>query len=354
MFLRFIPGVLWLDILDDVTDQCQATLMPRGEDGWRWPCSLAVILIWMSILGEIRVQAVKAIIYIRRVYYEPNRTRIQKLYGQWQVRLALCTTICGLSYYVTFEFADDFPYLHQLKEDIQNDKHNEKIDESQRQKEVFLMAHVFVQRFLQQAEAFVWILSTFLKLKRKRFIWLMALVWVLRPMTSMLVQWCGNFALWLLIGHAMIRAFDLTPSSHPRLGTVGCTSAVMASTIYWRKYGTMEILVALGAAIAGELAWQRTVANVQEEKKRKLQAEAKPGIFDRVWGYATSFFTPEEDEGDDATVPAKSKSDKEDTTKGGPVVVERSKPPFYAWLGLVVYWAAIGIRVDGYDLFDTL
>lgn len=76
--------------------------------------------------------------------------------------------------------------------------------------------------------------------------------------SSALVQWCGNFALWLLIGYAMIRAFDLTPSSHPRLGhprlgTVGCYPAVLASTVYWRKYGTMEIVLTLVVAVGGEL-----------------------------------------------------------------------------------------------------
>lgn len=342
VLFRFIPGVLWLDVLDDVTDQCQSTIF--GEDGWRWPCNIAVMLVWMTVLGELRVQAVKAITYVTVAYYRPNQKKIKSLYGRWPARLALCSTLCGLSYYFTFEFEDDFPYLQDLKESIQNDRYSERIDEIHSQREVFLMAHVFVQRFLHQVDSIIWILCTVLRLKRKRFVSLVALVWLLKPLSSMMVQSCGNFALWLLIGQSMIQLFVLIPSSHPRLGSVGCFCAVTVSTIYWRKYGTVEILITLVAAIGAEISWQRTVAGVKEKSKRREKEGKKASVLDRAWGYVTSLFAPD----DDAI--EQSSSTKEEKIEP---IVEYTKPSLTAWMSIVVSWAAMGILLDGYDLMAT-
>ena len=342
VLFRFIPGVLWLDVLDDVTDQCQTIIF--GGDGWRWPCSIIVMLVWMTVLGELRVQAVKTVKYISFAYYRPNRKKIQSVCGQWPARLALCSTLCGLSYYFTFEFEDDFPYLQDLKESIQNDRYSEKIDEIHSQREVFLMAHVFVQRFLHQLDSIIWIFCTLLRLKRKRFVSLVALVWLLQPLSSMMVQFCGNFALWLLIGQSMIRGFDLIPSSHPRLGTVGCFSAVVMSTIYWRKYGTMEILITLVAAIGAEISWQRTVAGVKKKSKRREEEGKKPSILDRAWGYVTHLFST-----DDDAIEQQKTANEEKTEPS----VKYTRPSLSAWMSIVVSWAAIGILLDGYDLLST-
>ena len=156
------------------------------------------------------------------------------------------------------------------------------------------MSHVFAQRLLQQAQACVWIFSTLLRLKRKRFWRLAALVWVLKPLASILVAWCGNYALWLLIGHTLLRAFDLAPQGYPRIGSIGCYSAVLASTIYWRKYGTLEIIVAVGTAIAVEIAWMRAFQMVQAEKA-KIKEQEKPYISDRLWVALVDLVTPDDE-----------------------------------------------------------
>lgn len=305
---------------------------------------MLVMMAWMTVLGEIRIQAVKAIRYSTFAFYQPNREKIQRLYGQWPSRLAFCSALCGLSYYVTFEFEDDFPYLQELKETIQNDRYNEQIDEIHSQREVFLMAHVFVQRFLQQAQSIIWILCTLLRLKRKRFVYLVTLVWLLKPLSSTVVQWCGNFALWLFIGQSLLRGFDLIPSKHPRLGTVGCFSAVVVSTIYWRKYGTIEILLTLAVAIGAEVSWQRTVHDIQTQTKKRQEEGKKPGIFDRAKGCVTDLFTLDDDAVEHSSIT------KEDKT--GPNI-EYTKPSLSAWVSIVVSWAAIGVCLDGYDLMTT-
>ena len=59
---------------------------------------------------------------------KPNKTSILTYWGKWQVRLAICAVLCAMSYYLTFEFEDDFPYLQDLKESIQNEQYNKDID----------------------------------------------------------------------------------------------------------------------------------------------------------------------------------------------------------------------------------
>ncbi|CAB9528987.1 expressed unknown protein [Seminavis robusta] len=365
MFLfRIIPGVLWLDILDKATDQCAAAIF----GGFRLPCSLLVLFLWMSFLGELRIRVVELIHYVTVVHYNPHKTEIQRIYGQWQVRLCLCALLCGLSYYITFEFEDDFPQLQALKESIQNEKHNQKIDQAVHNdqdnendnNEVFLMAHVYAQRILQQAQSIVWILGTLLRLKRARFLKLVALVWMLMPLGSFLMCWCGNFALWLSIGHVMMRAFDLTPQDRPRLGMAGCISAILVSTLYWRKYGTLEILLAVAAAIGGELAFQKALADVEEERKRR---EQNPGMLDKLWAALTGLFQAEEDDNSnnnqnknkssvgDGKKTDETKDDNADNTDATAEAIVYTRPSLYAWLAIAVYWAAHGIRLDGYDLF---
>jgi hypothetical protein len=349
---RIIPGVLWLDILDRVTDQCEATL-----GGFRFPCSILVLVAWMSVLGELRVQAANGVRYITVVYYRPHQTEIQRVWGQWQARLALCALMCGISYYITFEFEDDFPYIGKLRQSILNDRYHQDIKKVQTEgSEVSLMAHVYIQRFLQQAQAIVWVLGTLLRLKRKRFVTLMALVWMLSPLASILVGWCGNYALWLWIGHVMLRFFDLAPEGRPRLGTVGCYSAVLVSTIYWRKYGTIEILLAMTASIGGELAYLSLVKDIQEEKKRRGQS---PSMWDRMWAGVMGLFTPDDDNTTSSKKEGQTFRTKGDGSKSGipdsQGIVEGeiayTRPSLYSWMAISVYWAAIGIRLDGYDLF---
>jgi hypothetical protein len=222
------------------------------------------------------------------------------------------------------------------------------------------MAHVYVQRFLQQAEAIVWILGTLLRLKRKRFLTLMAMVWMLRPLGSLLLSWCGNYALWLWIGHVMLRFFDLAPDKRPRLGTVGCYSAMLVSTIYWRKYGTIEILLAMTAAIGGELTYLRLVKDIQEEKKRRHQS---PSMWDRMWGHVMGLFTPDDDniintisKKDGETIGTDGDDNKDKAgTPGKQSITEGeiafTRPSLYSWMAICAYWAAVGVRMDGYDLF---
>ena len=350
---RIIPGVLWLDILDRVTDQCVATV-----GGFRFPCSILVFVVWMSVLGELRVKAVKAVQYITVVYYRPHQTLIQRVWGHWQARLAICALLSGASYYISFEFKDDFPYIAQLKESIQNERYNRDILKAENAgSDVFLMSHIYVQRFLQQAQAIVWIMGTLLGLNRKRFMKLMALVWMLSPLGSMFVGWCGNYALWIWIGHVMQRFFDLAPQGRPRLGTVGCYSAVLVSTIYWRKFGTMEILLAMTAAIGGELTYLRLVRDAIEEKNRRAQS---PSMWDRMWAGVIGIFTPHDDE--NTTSPSSKNEEKigirDDNTSreaGENSIAEAdtvyTRPSLYSWMAIAVYWAALGVRMDGYDLF---
>lgn len=333
---RLIPGALWLDVLDKVTDQCHTFL------GWRLPCSMLVLFAWMSLLGELRVQAVKAVKYVVVVYYRPNKVAIHKFFGHWQVRLGFCSLICGTSYYFTFEFEEDFPYLQELKESIQNERYTRDVDEAEGG-EIFLMAHVFVQRFLQQTQALVWVLGTVLRLKRNRFWKLAALVSMAKPMGSFLVAYCGNYALWLLIGHTMLRFFDLSPEGYPKFGQAGCYTAVLASTIYWKKYGTMEILVTVTTAIGTEIAWRKFVMQVREEKAKRGQQ--KKGITDRIFAFFADLVVP--DDGVDAFSNAKKDDDKAAKEKETPAY---TRPSLYAWVAIAVYWMAVGIRLDGYDL----
>jgi len=308
----------------------------------------------MSILGEIRLKASEAVRYLTVVYYNPNRARFQALYCQWPVRLAMCSMLCSLSYCYTFGFNDSFPYLYQLKQAIQNEDYKENVYKIYRQREVFLMAHVYVQRTVQQAESLVWLFSTFLGLKRRRFYFLATLVHVLQPLTSMFVQWCGNFALWLCIGQAMIRFFDLTPASHPRIGMVGCLTSLAVSTIFWKKFGILELFLACAVAVGSEVSWQQKIAYIQRKKQQQQQrgVENRPGILarirDRILEYVASFFTAEND--DSSTGKKKGTKNEKAKTAAEQTLPEYTNPSLHAWLAIVVYWAALGIKLGGYGL----
>lgn len=363
---HFLPGILWLDVLDKITDQCTTIL------GWKLPCSLVTFCIWMFLLNEVRYQAVRIVKVINIAYYKPNKPIILKYYSQWPIRLLICSMICCISYYCTFQFPKDFPYLQQMKEIIVNEKYNQNVHDvtvaSTKNKkngdEVILMAHIFVQRFLLQIEGIVWILGTLLRLKRKRFLKLIILISCLKPLGSFFVSKCGNYSLWLFIGHTLLRIFDLIPQGYNGpptcIGTVGCFAAIVVSTIYWRKFGTIEILLTIITAVSAEILWMNTRTKVQQDKQSRQQ-QSKLSITDRIWIFFAGFVVPDDDDDDDkdkkhedlkpssaSNNNDKSKIPSKDTSSQ---VVTYTKPSLYSWLAIVVYWAAVGIQLDGYDIF---
>ena len=344
----------------------------------------------MTLLGEIRVQVARVVQIIDRRYYQPRKAQIVAMcWNPWPCRFLWFGIFCSVSYYFAFEFADDFPYLHQLRETFLNEQHHRKIQalegsvnetsqDSGNDQEIFLMAHVFCQRILLQAESMVWIMGTLLRLHRKRFVSIAIIVWMLNPLASLLVSCCGNFALWLSLGCVLTRFFDLTAATYRPAGIPGCVTAFLASTLYWRKFGTLEIFLAVVSAIAGEMAFYNFWQEIKVQTPPLLHKILKwlclaRGDYDpndkslranRIWASVTEFLEPSSTTESTTTGSSKDNPQKEPSSSipaGGEKDAQQqeadsslkpyTEPSFQSWVAMVMLWVAIGIQMDGYDLW---
>lgn len=339
-----------MPILDELRDSCNSTLP------WIVPCTLIIAVVWFVVLGEIRVLAAQAALYIKETIYKPHVQKpFRSFWKDWPNRLGLSAVFVILCYYYTV-----LVWTPSVSED-QDGEVGEVGETGGVQKADFMISQRLIQAIAYKSEQIVWIMGTILHMPRQRFLPFYLASKCIKPLANGVAIHSGNFALWLALGWAFSKLFRLTPKKEPYIGTMSVFLTVLSSAMLLTtidrissaeattksKRTRVEVSVAITLFCLYECLFRYVMMQIRMKQK----------MIKKFLGIKSDKVDSKKDDGDgirqsDNVSPPTWRTKlwnrfASAEKRPSKVDLEISRPTRLMWYCLFAFWMSTGVAIDG-------